>query len=79
LRLKVGCCGYPIAVKKYFEAFRFVEVQSTFYNLPRLSMVKRWREIAPEDSEFSMKAWRVVTHPSYEPFMAKDTSPSQKS
>jgi uncharacterized protein YecE (DUF72 family) len=71
LRLKVGCCGYPIAMKKYFQTFRVVELQSTFYNLPKLSTVKRWREIAPEDFEFSMKAWQVITHPVASPSWRK--------
>lgn len=67
MRLKVGCCGYPIAMRKYFQTFCLVEVQSTFYNLPRTSTAEGWRKIAPEGFEFTMKAWQVVTHPAESP------------
>lgn len=46
----------------YFQKFRLVEVQDTFYNLPREGTAKRWRAEAPEDFEFSLKAWQLITH-----------------
>lgn len=67
MRLKVGCCGYPISMKEYFKTFNLVELQSTFYNLPRLSTAKLWRQRAPKTFEFSMKTWQVITHPASSP------------
>lgn len=62
MRLKVGCCGYPSSMKEYFETFSLVELQSTFYNLPKLSTANLWRQRAPKTFEFSMKTWQVITH-----------------
>jgi len=44
-----------------------VELQSTFYMLPRQSTVERWRETAPPGFEFVVKAWQAITHPSSSP------------
>jgi uncharacterized protein YecE (DUF72 family) len=60
--VKVGCCGFPVAQAAYYEAFRVVEVQKTFYDPPRLSTLLRWRLAAPEGFEFTVKAWQLITH-----------------
>ena len=60
--IKVGCCGYPVSGQKYRETFRLVELNSTFYRYPRLSKVQRWREQAPEDFEYTVKANREISH-----------------
>jgi uncharacterized protein YecE (DUF72 family) len=67
MKVKVGCCGFPVAHEKYYRAFSLVELQSTFYKLPRQSTVQRWREEAPLEFEFVVKAWQVITHPSSSP------------
>jgi uncharacterized protein YecE (DUF72 family) len=67
MRVKVGCCGFPVAQEKYYQSFPIVELQSTFYKLPRQSTVERWREAAPSGFEFVVKAWQVITHPSSSP------------
>ncbi len=59
----VGCCGFPIGMKKYFELFKLVEVQQTFYKLPQLKTVEKWREKAPENFIFTVKAHQAITHP----------------
>ena len=64
---KVGCCGFPVARKKYYEAFAVVEVQQTFYEPPRVETARRWREEAPPGFEFSMKAWQLITHEARSP------------
>ena len=61
--IKVGCCGFPIGMKEYFEKFPLVEVQTTFYRIPRLKTVEGWKNMAGEDFEFSVKAWQAITHP----------------
>jgi len=60
--LKVGCCGYPTSMKKYYESFRLVELNRTFYTYPQMSTVAGWREKAPEDFEFTVKAHQDITH-----------------
>ena len=67
MRVKVGCCGFPVAQQKYYQAFPVVELQSTFYKLPRESTLERWRGTAPSGFEFVVKAWQVITHPSTSP------------
>jgi len=61
-QIKVGCCSFPVGKKKYFQQFKLVEIQQTFYKLPFIGIAKRWREGAPVDFEFSLKAWQVITH-----------------
>lgn len=64
---RVGCCGFPVARPKYFQRFSLVEIQQTFYQPPRPDTVKRWREEAPPDFEFTMKAWQLITHEASSP------------
>jgi uncharacterized protein YecE (DUF72 family) len=54
----------------YYRVFSLVEIQSTFYKLPRESTVQRWRETAPSNFEFTVKAWQVITHPPSSPTWA---------
>jgi uncharacterized protein YecE (DUF72 family) len=56
-----------MAQRKYFETFPCVEINSSFYRLPRPETAARWREAAPKDFEFSMKAWQLITHPASSP------------
>lgn len=59
-----------MAQKSYFQAFRFVEINSSFYQLPKLDTVARWRAAGTPDFQFAMKAWQVITH--------RATSPTYK-
>jgi len=61
-RIKVGCCGFGMAHRKYFEQFRLVEIQQTFYQPPKVNTAIKWRAEAPEDFEFTLKAWQLITH-----------------
>jgi len=70
-RVKVGCCGFPRGMKYYFSQFKLVEVQQTFYKLPRVETVVKWRQSAPSDFEFSIKAWQLITHPPSSPTYRK--------
>ena len=60
--IKVGCCGFPVARPQYTRVFNVVEVQQTFYELPRASTALKWAEEAGEGFEFTMKAWQLITH-----------------
>jgi len=62
--IKVGCCGFPTSMKRYFENYQLVELNSTFYEYPRIETVKGWREKAPENFEFTVKAHQDISHKS---------------
>lgn len=51
-----------MAQDDYFEAFDCIEVQKTFYQPPRPSTAEKWRDKAPEDFIFTLKAWQCITH-----------------
>lgn len=61
-KINVGCCGYPVSQSEYAKHFGAVELQSTFYRLPSLRTVERWREKAPGDFVFIVKAFQGITH-----------------
>ena len=69
--IKVGCCGFPVARKEYFKNFGLVEVQKTFYKPLKLETAIRWREEAPQEFEFAVKAWQLITHPPSSPTYRK--------
>ena len=46
----------------YMERFDTVELNSTFYHLPRLKTTEHWAEASPPDFRFSLKAYRGITH-----------------
>jgi uncharacterized protein YecE (DUF72 family) len=46
----------------YSKAFNFVEVNSTFYEIPTVKLVKSWRNRVPENFEFSIRCHRSLTH-----------------
>jgi len=67
---KIGCCGFSIARSKYYSKFSCVEVQQTFYNVPKDKTLLKWRDETPDDFEFTVKAFQLITHP--------ETSPTYK-
>lgn len=72
-RVKVGCCGWALkgGMDSYFKSFKVIELQSTFYKLPKASTAKGWRLKAPKDFEFTVKAWQAITHPATSPTWRK--------
>jgi uncharacterized protein YecE (DUF72 family) len=62
-----GCCGFAQAQAQYLRTFSCVEIDSTFYKLPKLETAARWRAAAPADFRFSLKALQVITHRSSSP------------
>jgi len=62
LELKVGCCGFPQARQIYYRTLPLVEVQKTFYQLPRVKTSHKWRQESPAHFEFTLKAWQLITH-----------------
>lgn len=58
-------------MEDYFSKFRLVEVQQTFYKVPGLDTALRWRNSAPVDFEFTLKASQLITHPPTSPTYRK--------
>ena len=58
----VGCCGWSEGRAKYFGHFPVVELQSTFYEPPSITLATKWRAAAPPEFRFCMKAWQLITH-----------------
>jgi uncharacterized protein YecE (DUF72 family) len=77
-RIRVGCSGWQYAswrgplyppglpqrrwLERYAEVFDTVEVNSTFYRLPRETAVARWVEQSPPGFLFALKGSRYLTH-----------------
>jgi uncharacterized protein YecE (DUF72 family) len=75
---RIGCSGwnyddwrgrlYPPGVPKrrwlevYAEHFDTVEVNTTFYRLPKRAAVAAWADQTPNGFEFTVKASRNLTH-----------------
>jgi len=75
---KIGCCGFGIARPKYFETFSVAEIQQSFYQPPKPDTVKRWRDEAPIDFEFTLKAWQLITHEASSPTYRRLKEPVRK-
>ena len=44
------------------QHFATVEINSTFYRLPRETSVDHWCKVTGRDFRFAVKLWRVITH-----------------
>jgi uncharacterized protein YecE (DUF72 family) len=73
--VRVGLCGFTMAFDDYVREYRLVEVQQTFYEPPRDATMRRWRAEAPDDFEFTIKAWQLVTHDASSPTYRRLRSP----
>jgi uncharacterized protein YecE (DUF72 family) len=49
-------------LKAYSQAFNYVEVNSTFYEIPPLREVDGWRRSVPEAFHFTVRAHMSITH-----------------
>jgi uncharacterized protein YecE (DUF72 family) len=75
---RIGCSGYyypgwkndfyPAGTASrnwlayYSTIFNTVELNGTFYRLPKLGTLKRYADVTPEDFTFSVKISRYITH-----------------
>lgn len=46
----------------YAARFDAVELNASFYRLPKREQVARWAELTPPEFRFAVKAWRGLTH-----------------
>ena len=65
--VRVGLCGFSMAIGDYPLRFPVVEIQQTFYQPPRDETMLRWLAATPAGFEFTIKAWQLVTHPGSSP------------
>jgi uncharacterized protein YecE (DUF72 family) len=89
--MHIGCCGwsyleerkfaaqmrrkYSTKLQAYAQLFDAVEINSTFYGLPRVSTAQKWRSEADAVNpkfEFTVKAHQGITH--LHRFMGESTS-----
>jgi uncharacterized protein YecE (DUF72 family) len=75
-RLWIGTSGYRYwpgdvfppktstdeALRLYAQALPALEVNRTFYQLPRASSIEKWLSIVPSNFAFAVKIWRRVSH-----------------
>ena len=76
-RVRVGCSGWVYPdwkdlvydgspqrewLDRYATTFDTVEVNATFYRLPTITVVERWRTLAPAGFVFSPKLGQYCTH-----------------
>lgn len=70
MNVQIGTCGFRMNKYEYAELLKCVEVQHTFYQPPQIKTLEKWRAEMPEDFEFTLKAWQLITH--------EGTSPTYK-
>jgi uncharacterized protein YecE (DUF72 family) len=71
MEIRIGAGGWAYftapeikmdSLNAYSKAFDYVEVNSTFYEIPSVGLAKSWRKRVPEDFEFSVRCHRSITH-----------------
>jgi uncharacterized protein YecE (DUF72 family) len=62
VKVLVGTCGFPKARRVIYETLDVVELQETFYNMPRRERMAELRREAPE-FRFTAKVFQGITHP----------------
>lgn len=78
--MRIGCCGFPVGQTRYARTFPVVEVQQSFYQIPPLTTLARWRQRLPPPFEFTLKAWQLITHEASSPTyrrLGEKLSPAQ--
>jgi uncharacterized protein YecE (DUF72 family) len=55
-------CPQKDFLRFYSRVLRTVEIDSSFYRIPSVETVKRWKKVTPDDFRFSAKFPRTVTH-----------------
>jgi uncharacterized protein YecE (DUF72 family) len=67
MRVRIGLCGFTMAMEDYALHFPVIEVQNTFYEPPRNEVMQRWRSVTAPRLEYTMKVWQLVTHSASSP------------
>jgi uncharacterized protein YecE (DUF72 family) len=46
----------------YSSKFNSIEINSSFYKIPRCQTYSKWSSMVPDDFQFSIKLWKGFTH-----------------
>lgn len=65
--IKVGVCGVPYSIDRLAKELDVIEIQKTFYKLPRLETATKWRQKVNDHAEITLKAPQLITHPPNSP------------
>src|SRR5215469_10518755 len=49
-------------LKFYGEQFRTVEINNTFYRMPKAAVLEAWADTVPADFRFVLKSPKQITH-----------------
>jgi uncharacterized protein YecE (DUF72 family) len=60
--ITVGICGFARSQASVFAQLPLLEVQATFYRPVKRATAESWRQRAPQEFEFTLKAWQLITH-----------------
>jgi uncharacterized protein YecE (DUF72 family) len=63
----IGTCGFRGNKIEYSRLLSCVEIQQTFYQPPQIKTLARWRAEMPDQFEFTIKAWQLITHEAKSP------------
>lgn len=74
-KVQIGCAGWTIAkehsslfpaagthLQRYATMFDMVEINSTFYRLPKAETILKWKNEVPEHFRFAVKLSKEITH-----------------
>ena len=56
-----GCSSAEQRLRYYASQFSLVEVDSTYYSMPRADFAQAWADRTPADFRFNVKAFRILT------------------
>ena len=80
LTLPLKKANFPIEFKDksrlhyYSTLFNSIEINSSFYKLPRATTLQKWSEETTENFCFTLKLWKEITHDKQLQFEEKNTS-----
>jgi uncharacterized protein YecE (DUF72 family) len=80
--VNIGTSGFRGNKAEYAGNFSCVEIQHTFYQPPQIRTLERWRAEMPDEFEFTLKAWQLITHEAKSPTykrLKKQLSETEKS
>ncbi|HEX8266945.1 MAG TPA: DUF72 domain-containing protein [Pyrinomonadaceae bacterium] len=66
-KLNIGTCGFRGNKTEYAKILSSVEIQHTFYQPPQIKTLESWRAAMPNEFEFALKAWQLITHEAKSP------------
>ena len=69
--IKTGVCGIPYSLDRIARELDAIEIQKTFYKLPRLETAAKWHERVGGQAELTLKAPQLITHPPTSPTYRK--------